>query len=110
MMKLSRACDASGGIAWFGRFRLLCYYISVFLASFLFFVLEPMLSKALLPVFGGSYLVWGAGMVFFQAVLLLGYAFVHFFVSRAGIRAYIWPHIMLLAAAYLNFPFRPYEH
>ncbi len=90
------------GIPWF-------YYGAVFLASFLLFVLEPMLSKALLPQFGGSYLVWGASMVFFQAVLLAGYLVVHLLVSRIGVSAYAWVHALILAAAFVNCPFRPYE-
>jgi len=42
-----------------------------FLAAFLLFQIELIVAKALLPVYGGSYAVWGACLVFFQAFLLL---------------------------------------
>ena len=44
-----------------------------FLSAFLLFQIELIISKRLLPDFGGSYLVWGSCVVFFQAMLLLGY-------------------------------------
>ena len=42
-------------------------------SSALLFVVQPMVAKSLLPRFGGSAGVWIACMLFFQAVLLLGY-------------------------------------
>lgn len=57
------------------RFR--AYHFAAFVSAFLLFQVQPMVAKAILPVFGGSYLVWGACMVFFQAVLLSGYAYAH---------------------------------
>ncbi len=49
----------------------------VFLSSFLLFQVELMASKAMLPGFGGSYLVWGISVMVFQALLLLGYGYAH---------------------------------
>ena len=48
-----------------------------FLGAFLLFLVEPMVAKMLLPSLGGSPAVWNTAMVFFQATLLLGYAFAH---------------------------------
>lgn len=53
-----------------------------FLASFGLFLIEPMQGKMLLPLFGGSPAVWNTCMVFFQALLLLGYVFAHFVTTR----------------------------
>lgn len=50
---------------------------AVFLAAFLLFQVELIISKAMLPGFGGSYLVWSTCVMFFQAALLLGYAYAH---------------------------------
>ena len=49
----------------------------VFLSAFLLFVMEPMVAKQLLPLFGGSSAVWVTCLVFFQAALLVGYLFAH---------------------------------
>src|SRR3954469_7874506 len=56
---------------------LVLFSISVFLSAALLFLVEPMVAKMLLPVLGGSPAVWNTCLVFFQAVLLAGYAFAH---------------------------------
>jgi spermidine synthase len=67
----------------------------VFLSAFLLFVVEPMAAKQLLPVLGGSSAVWVTCLVFFQAVLLLGYLYAHWMARRGTVRV----HVMLLSAA-----------
>src|SRR5260221_386814 len=47
---------------------------TVFLSAFLLFLVQPLLAKQILPWFGGAAIVWTLCMVFFQLVLLLGYA------------------------------------
>ncbi len=65
-----------------------------------------MMSKALLPAFGGSYLVWAACMMFFQGVLLLGYLYVHSVQRRFGILRYARWYWLLLLLPIVAFPFR----
>lgn len=77
--------------------RIHIYHVTVFVASFLLFQLQPMTAKTLAPVFGGSYLVWGACMVFYQLMLLLGYAYAHAVQRRAGVARYARWHCVLLA-------------
>lgn len=55
---------------------ILCKLI-VFLAAFLLFQIELIVSKAILPGFGGSYMVWCTCMIFFQGMLLLGYLYAY---------------------------------
>ncbi|MBM4144007.1 MAG: hypothetical protein FJ225_10520 [Lentisphaerae bacterium] len=86
--------------------RLAAYYGAVFLSAFLLFQVQPMAAKGLLPLFGGSYLVWGVCMVFFQAALLLGYLYAHAAQRRLGVKRYALWHWLLLAAPVLCFPFR----
>lgn len=50
---------------------------TIFLASFLLFLVEPMAAKQLLPIFGGSAAVWITCLVFFQAALLCAYGYAH---------------------------------
>jgi len=83
----------------------LIYYFAAFTAAFLLFQIQPMMSKALLPVFGGSYLVWAACMMFFQAMLLLGYFYVHTVQGKFGVARYGRWHLILLLLPLLAFPF-----
>ena len=48
-----------------------------FLSAFLLFQIELIVAKLFLPSYGGSYLVWGACVVFFQGALLAGYVLSH---------------------------------
>ena len=57
---------------------------SLFFPPFYCFRLNLIIAKLFLPNYGGSYLVWGACIVFFQAVLLAGYIFAHTFLRRLG--------------------------
>ncbi len=76
-----------------------------FLASFLLFQLELIVAKLVLPLYGGSYAVWGACVVFFQALLLLGYLYVHWAASNFP-RSYFRWHIVLFFVPLLVFPGR----
>lgn len=58
------------------RSRLL-FGCTVFLASFLLFLVEPIAAKQLLPLFGGSAAVWITCLVFFQSTLLCAYLYAH---------------------------------
>ena len=51
--------------------------LAIFLSATLLFMVQPLTGKILLPVLGGSPVVWSTCMVFFQAVLLLGYLYAH---------------------------------
>lgn len=61
------------------RFRLgrmaFLFAITIFLASALLFLVEPMIGKMLLPDFGGAPAVWNTCLAFFQAALLAGYGY-----------------------------------
>ena len=52
---------------------LLLSAVTLSLAAFLLFLVEPLVARQLLPVFGGAAAVWVAALLFFQAALLLGY-------------------------------------
>ncbi|MFO0865875.1 MAG: hypothetical protein U0744_14700 [Gemmataceae bacterium] len=51
------------------------FAITLFLSAALLFMVQPMIGKMLLPSLGGTPAVWNTCMVFFQAVLLLGYGY-----------------------------------
>ncbi|HTG72218.1 MAG TPA: hypothetical protein VMB70_00525, partial [Terriglobia bacterium] len=57
------------------RFLVLIYSTTLFLSAGLLFSVQPMIGKMLLPRLGGTPAVWNTCLVFFQALLLLGYAY-----------------------------------
>jgi len=81
--------------------------IITFLSAFLMFQIELITAKKFLPVYGGSYLVWGACMVFFQAALLLGYVAAHYGTKFLGAGRYLRWHLVLMLVPFLFFPGRP---
>ncbi|HKS37979.1 MAG TPA: hypothetical protein VJW76_12355, partial [Verrucomicrobiae bacterium] len=83
--------------------------ITLFVSALLLFWVQPMIAKMLLPLLGGAPAVWNTCMVFFQAMLLAGYACAHFVTTRLNLRSQLILHatLLLLAGAFL--PFRVSE-
>jgi hypothetical protein len=80
------------------------YALASFVAAFLVFQVEPMAAKMVLPLFGGAASVWATALVFFQAVLLLGYLYAHVSVRLLGPRRQALVHAGVLLAAALALP------
>ncbi|KAB2910384.1 MAG: class I SAM-dependent methyltransferase, partial [Hyphomicrobiaceae bacterium] len=59
------------------RAALAIYTGTIFLSALLLFSVQPMFAKMVLPLLGGASAVWAVSMCFFQALLLLGYAWAH---------------------------------
>src|SRR6266436_10293432 len=76
---------------------------TLFLSAALSFGIQPMIGKMVLPLLGGVPAVWNTCMVFFQATLLLGYAYAHWSTRWIGSRYHALAHLglMLLPAAVL---------
>jgi hypothetical protein len=72
---------------------------ATFLGAFLLFLVQPLAGKFVLPWFGGGPAVWTGCLLFFQVVLLAGYAYAHLGVSRLSARAQGAVHVALLAVA-----------
>src|SRR5436305_10112548 len=77
---------------------------TVFLSAFLLFLVQPLLAKQILPWFGGAAVVWTVCMVFFQLVLLLGYAYAHAMTSRVPPRRQAAIHVCLLVLSLAFLP------
>lgn len=73
------------------------YAATIFLSAFLLFQVQPLVAKAILPWFGGSPGVWNVCLLFFQGVLLAGYAYAHVLARRMPIRRQVAVHGGLLA-------------
>ncbi len=87
-------------------YRIALPEVITFLSAFLLFQIELIVAKLFLPNYGGSYLVWGACVVFFQAVLFLGYFFAQYAIDRWGIELYRKIHVGLVLLPFLFFPGR----
>lgn len=73
---------------------------TIFISAFLLFQIQPLLSKQLLPHFGGGASVWSASLVFYQTMLLLGYFYAHY-ISRYTITLQVVTHLFLVIIATL---------
>jgi hypothetical protein len=76
-------------------------------SAFLLFQVQPLISKFILPWFGGSPAVWTTCMLFFQSLLFCGYAYAHFTSQRLSPRRQIVVHLILIAAAIALLPIAP---
>ncbi len=56
---------------------------AVFTSALLLFAVQPMFAHMVLPRLGGSPSVWSVAMVFFQTMLLAGYAYAHILMRAA---------------------------
>src|SRR5687767_8130140 len=63
-----------------------------------------MVARMLLPQLGGTPTVWNTCMVFFQVLLLGGYAYSHFIANRLSLRTQSMVHGSLLLLALLALP------
>src|SRR5580704_18155254 len=53
------------------------YAVTLFVSAFTLFLVQPLVGKMILPKLGGTPQVWNTCCVFFQMVLLAGYAYSH---------------------------------
>ena len=77
----------------------LAYAVTIFSSAFLLFQVQPLISKFILPWFGGSPAVWTAAMLFFQIALFAGYLYAHLTSTYLKPRGQLALHVALLAAA-----------
>jgi hypothetical protein len=80
------------------------FAVTLLLNALLLFLLQPIIARMLLPYLGGTPAVWNTCMVFFQSLLLAGYAYAHVVTSRLPVRTQTILHCSLLALAAIAFP------
>src|SRR4051812_49001372 len=85
------------------------YAPTIFASAFLLFLVQPLLGKFILPWFGGSPGVWTTCMLFFQVLLLGGYAYAHLISRRFRPRTQAIVHLVLLLASLVMLPVAPSE-
>lgn len=75
-----------------------------FLSALLLFCIEPLFSKMVLPVLGGTAAVWSVATVVFQGLLLAGYVYAWFIMTRLSLSNALRVHAGLLVAATFCLP------
>jgi hypothetical protein len=80
------------------------FTFAIFVSATLLFMVQPLAGKILLPVLGGSPAVWSTCMVFFQAVLFLGYLYAHALSTRVPPRWQRPVHVFVLIVASVLLP------
>src|SRR4051812_20818816 len=83
---------------------LIVYTAAIFTSALLLFSVQPLFTKMVLPRLGGSPAVWSVAMVFFQSLLLAGYAYAHFLMRARSRLVPVAVHLVLLAVALLTLP------
>jgi len=86
------------------RLILVVYTLAIFVSALLLFSVQPLFTKMVLPRLGGSPGVWSVAMVFFQSLLLAGYAYAHYLTKARNRVVPVVVHLLLLVAAMLTLP------
>ena len=90
--------------AWHWALVLAIFTAAVFTSALLLFAVQPMFTRMVLPRLGGSPSVWSVAMVFFQTMLLAGYAYAHVLMRAMRPPIAVAVHLALLIAAGLTLP------
>lgn len=77
------------------------FALTIFTSAFLLFQVQPMVSKQILPWFGGSPAVWTTAMLFFQTLLCLGYLYAHALARLTSRKIQARVHVVVLILAAL---------
>lgn len=91
------------------RFSTLPFVITIAISAFLLFQVQPLIAKFILPWFGGSPSVWTTSLLFFQTLLLVGYAYAHLSIRRFSPKMQMTVHLVLLVVALAQLPVAPSE-
>jgi hypothetical protein len=83
---------------------LIVYTAAIFVSALLLFSVQPLFTKMVLPRLGGSPAVWSVAMVFFQSLLLAGYAYAHYLMTVKSRVVPVAVHLVLLVVAALTLP------
>ena len=85
----------------------LSFAVAIFTGAFLLFLVQPLIGKYILPWFGGSPGVWTTCLLFFQCVLLAGYAYAHLLTTFLAPRQQVITHLSVVGSALGTLPIIP---
>src|SRR5438477_36689 len=85
------------------------FALTIFTGAFLLFQVQPLIGKYILPWFGGGPGVWTTCLLFFQTLLLGGYAYAHLTSTRFKPKTQGIVHFVLLGLSLALLPITPSE-
>ena len=86
---------------------MLPFALAIFTGAFLLFLGQPLVGKYILPWYGGGPGVWTTCLLFFQGVLLAGYAYAHALAGWLSPRRQVVVHVVALTLALCFLPIAP---
>jgi hypothetical protein len=86
------------------RYLVALFGTTLFVSAFLLFMVQPMIARMVLPMLGGAAAVWNTCLVFFQTLLLFGYAYAHGTTTWLGARRHAALHVAVLLLPFLVLP------
>jgi spermidine synthase len=86
------------------RLLLATYTAAIFVSAALLFAVQPLFAKMVLPRLGGTPAVWSVAMVFFQVMLLAGYAYAHALTKFVPGRISVAVHLAVMIVAVFALP------
>lgn len=107
MKESPRASSGNAAPITTPRWLPLDFALTILVSAFLLFQVQPLISKLILPWFGGSPAVWTTCMLFFQVVLFGGYTYAHLSTRLLTPRGQGLLHLALLALAIALLPIAP---
>ena len=99
--RIAPALDRQAAVV---RFLPFLYGLTLFVSALLLFSIQPMFAKMVLPKLGGAPAVWSVAMVFFQTVLLAGYAYAHLLNRALPPRRAAMFHLVLIGITAMMLP------
>lgn len=95
---------ATGPSPFVGQALVPLFAATLFVSAGLLFWIQPLFAKMALPLLGGAPAVWNTAMMFFQALLLLGYSYVHLISRVTAPRWQAIIHLTLVVLAFTSLP------
>lgn len=86
------------------NFPFMNFLFITFLSAFLLFQVQPLIAKQILPHFGGGAAVWTACMLFFQALLFVGYLYAHILTKLHSVKNQAYIHMAIIIFCWLFLP------
>jgi spermidine synthase len=80
------------------------FSFTLFFSALLLFLVEPLVGKMILPLLGGTPAVWNTCLVFFQAMLLLGYLYAHVTSKWLSLGRQVVLHVLVLGLPLVVLP------
>ncbi len=101
MSSVHPTLDAPAGQGSLARLAALpLFALAIFVSAFLLFSVQPLFTKMVLPVLGGTPAVWSVAMVFFQGVLLAGYGYAYLLNRLLDPRRAALVHLAMMAVVF----------